>query len=340
VNDTDSDGNSSLLFALFLGHFELVKLLLHYGADVHARNDLRTTPLDLALSEDFKSMEIRSKGWYHLIRSYDMCYTVPFSVIKPSDSSILEIIRLIKRHGTDADYSKNILYYNSSLIKATYRGDLDRVKYFLAKYADVNASDSNGNTPLLIALFFGDLDIVKLLLNHDADVNAKNDFDKTAIEVALSEPFLEMRFPINDFLQESEHRNTMTHEPPYLERRPINRYSSVLKVIKLLLEYGADFIAAGSEVNMALIEASAKDRIEMVELLLGIGASIETKKNNGNTALIEAASNGHLTIVKLLVANGANINAENNNGSTAYIEAASKGHMEIAQILFDYGGAA
>jgi len=51
--------------------------------------------------------------------------------------------------------------------------------------ADVNARDSNGNTPLHYAAQWNSKDVVKLLRDHGADMNAKNSSERTALDEAV-----------------------------------------------------------------------------------------------------------------------------------------------------------
>ena len=69
----------------------------------------------------------------------------------------------------------------SSIIES---GELDRI---LDKGADVNSTNSYGNTALIFALdsYILNEDIIKLLLDNGADVNIKNNCGKYALNYAL-----------------------------------------------------------------------------------------------------------------------------------------------------------
>ena len=56
---------------------------------------------------------------------------------------------------------------------------LELMKYLILKGADVNAKDSNGNTPLFIAYAVNNNDAVNLLIASGADVSIKNNFGVT-----------------------------------------------------------------------------------------------------------------------------------------------------------------
>lgn len=85
--------------------------------------------------------------------------------------------------------------------------------------------------------------------------------------------------------------------------------------------------------NEELIKAARNGDEKIVKTLLENGANVNHANQFGYTALMWAANNGHLEIVKTLLANGANIKAVNKYGETALTLAKSNGHLEIVKIL-------
>ncbi|MCX5880246.1 MAG: ankyrin repeat domain-containing protein [Deltaproteobacteria bacterium] len=70
---------------------------------------------------------------------------------------------------------------NNKLISAAEEGNLQLVKEFLAKGADVNAKDNQGYTALMWAAYNGHIDVIKELLLSDADVNGQDYKGYTAL---------------------------------------------------------------------------------------------------------------------------------------------------------------
>ena len=66
----------------------------------------------------------------------------------------------------------------------TYGSYAEVVKLLLAKGADINVKNSNGETALMAASSRGNADVVKLLLDKGADINVKNSKGKTALAIA------------------------------------------------------------------------------------------------------------------------------------------------------------
>ena len=68
-----------------------------------------------------------------------------------------------------------------ALLKASYKGRLEIVKYLVVKGANVNAKDHYDSTALMMASRRNNLEIVKYLVRNGANVNAKNNYGETAL---------------------------------------------------------------------------------------------------------------------------------------------------------------
>jgi len=82
-----------------------------------------------------------------------------------------------------------------------------------------------------------------------------------------------------------------------------------------------------------LLSAVNTQNPKMVKILLEHGADINQKNSQENSPLLLAAYRGNTEIVKLLVENGANIEAKNMWGIHALVLAECNGHTEIVEYL-------
>ena len=90
---------------------------------------------------------------------------------------MLEILINNKANIHQIDFAGQTVLHRASL---TPKGEtLELMKYLILKGADVNAKDSNGNTPLFIAYAVNNNDAVNLLIASGADVSIKNNFGVT-----------------------------------------------------------------------------------------------------------------------------------------------------------------
>jgi ankyrin repeat protein len=68
-----------------------------------------------------------------------------------------------------------------SLMRSASRGDLDGVKHYVEKGADVNQYDRWGWTPIMWAIYYNYYDVVKYMLENKADPNARTKYDYGSI---------------------------------------------------------------------------------------------------------------------------------------------------------------
>jgi len=145
----------------------------------------------------------------------------------------------------------------------------------LAKGADVNAQNEDGDTALMFAAGNGHIEIVQELLAKGADVNAKDRYGKTALMWA------------DQVFQGNEN------------------------IVQLLLAKGARismdvwYNSPAIKNTVEFITCSGRGELSGVQAALAKGAAVNAQKEDGDTALMLAARNNHTEIVDLLKAYGA-----------------------------------
>jgi len=258
VNAKDLTGFAPLVFAASCGHKEIVELLIAKGADVNVKNSGKT-PLDWAIKQ-----------------------------------SHTETAELLHKHGGKRGSELPL----ATLFEAVKQVDLQGVKDFLAKGADVNAKDDSGWTPLIHAANRGHNEVAALLIAKGADVNAKNEGGVTTLSFAVSEGHKE--------------------------------------IAELLIAKGADVNTKDDSGWTPLYYAARRGHKEIAELLIAAGADVNAKTEDGysDTPLHLAAREGHKEIAELLIAKGADVNAKRYDGETPLDLA--KG--ETSDLLRKHGG--
>lgn len=111
-----------------------------------------------------------------------------------------------------------------------------------------------------------------------------------------------------------------------------------LKVIKDILDKGANINARDEYGNTPLHLATCNLYLEISRLLLDRGAEVDAKDNNGETALYSCSDNRHdeiLPILQLLLDKGADINCTVNDGTTPLFRAAEAGYQHIVRLLLE-----
>jgi ankyrin repeat protein len=119
---------------------------------------------------------------------------------------------------------------------------------------------------------------------------------------------------------------------------------SFVRIVKMLLDHGADVNAASHIGNTPLMRAvKFENNLPIVTLLLEHGADVKKQESSdsfGYTALHESVIHGNAEIVKALLDHGADVNAKIigslDNGQTALHRAVAYPWENIVKLLLAY----
>jgi ankyrin repeat protein len=136
VNARNNAGTEPLQFAAQEGHKEVVQVLMSHKADVNAKSNDGQRPLHAAALNGHA-----------------------------------DLVSLLLANGAEVNAKEN--HGLTALDDAVGRGHSSTVKQLLANKADVNTTTSNGLTPLDHAAAMGGKAVAELLLASGADINAK-----------------------------------------------------------------------------------------------------------------------------------------------------------------------
>lgn len=148
----------------------------------------------------------------------------------------------------------------------------------------------------------------------------------TECNLAAVQSFIEK--DINNINYQNEDEDTALHLASVHGR---------VKVVKLLLERGAEVNAKQKSELTALHLASLKGHTEVVKLLLEHGAEINAKQQSGITPLHYSIGEGYTEVATLLLEHGADVNAKQKNGITPLHIASLKGHIKALKFLLEKG---
>jgi len=285
VDAEDNDRSTPLHVISRHGNVEAARLLLERGARVDARDNDDSTPLHFALRG--KNVEVARLLLEHgaSINVWNKEGQTPQHLLLAMGDERLDIdiIRFFLERGADVDAVDN--YHWTLLHKASYKGNVKVAQLLLERGANINARNKEGHTPLhrvLVSLVYGAgayyFDTIQLLFEHGANVDALDDAQSAPLHVA-------------------------------------SKYGST-KATRLLLEYGADVHALDGNHSTSLHLASRIGNAEVARLLLEHGAVVDARDNKDSTPLHVASQRGNAEVARLLLEHGANINARNKEDQT------------------------
>ncbi|MGC9367824.1 MAG: ankyrin repeat domain-containing protein, partial [bacterium] len=191
-----------------------------------------------------------------------------------------------------------ILSCGPSLDTTTKKWLEDQSKIYNFDPNNINSTDSDGRTPLHIASWQGRVDIIEDLIKNGANVNEK--------DLANNET------PLFYGIEEE-------------------------RVVRVLLENGAEVNIADFEGETPLLEASRNNDVEIINLLLDNGAEVNVVNEKGYTPLLISVSYENYDVAELLVNAGADVNVENEDGYTPLIYAIGDEEIELIYKLIQEG---
>jgi hypothetical protein len=149
----------------------------------------------------------------------------------------------------------------SGLMIGAWEGNLDLMRLFLSRGADINRMNDNGESAIVLAAWRGNLNVVKWLVDRGARINAPNR-KWSALHYAV--------------------------------------FSGHAEAVDYLIEQGADIQAQSTNGSTVLMMAIYEGREELARKLIEKGADRNPKNDWGDGALEWAMRFNHLNIARMV----------------------------------------
>jgi ankyrin repeat domain-containing protein 17 len=305
-----------LMEACANGHKQIVQLLLKHNANINAQSARGNTPLHYAIQHNYTEIvEILIKHGGSNLKlelANDNGHT---PLMEAASNGHVECSRLLIDAGADVN-THSSEFKETALTLASYKGQVDMVKFLLERNADLEHKTDEMHTALMEACMDGHVEVARILIEHGSNVNMPPDSFESPLTLAACGGHVELANLLIDHHADLEERNDEGYTPLMEAAREGHE-----EMVALLLFHDADINAITEETQeTALTLACCGGCYEVAKFLLEAGA--DPNLGNASTPLMEAAQEGHLELVQLLIRSGAEINkftstvtSSNNNNS-------------------------
>ena len=299
LKDVDNNGNTAFNYVAKTGNIPLLKTLLEKGVKY---NDNALLFAAQGSRRDTNPIEV----YQYLIEDLKLKPTVVstdgetvlhFLATKPKQT---EIINYLIAKG--ADFNKADKEGNTVLMKAATSRDTENLELFLTKVKDINIQNTKGESALTMAVASGTPKAVEILLNKGADAKIVNkEGNNLAVYLVQSyRPQMMGRGPEGN-------GGNAPKEDPFAEK------------IKLLQGKGLDLAAPQKDGSTLYHFALLKNDLNLLKKLADLKIDVNAKNKEGLTALHKAAMVAKDDIIiNYLISIGAKKDIKTDFDETAY----------------------
>ncbi|MCX6926218.1 MAG: ankyrin repeat domain-containing protein [Verrucomicrobia bacterium] len=324
INAKNSQGDTAFDVALEAGRTNILTMLRQAGAIVLTDSSVSIVTRVLAdkVAADFKEagtslnrgnvLHTLTNGLSELKGKYGFSDEQMGVARKKITDGIENVIRLSAYRGLSIKSDEEIrrdkflaeLYREcktrlegpSAFLTSVCKGDLDKVKAYLAAGADANARDTNGISALMFASGEGRTEIARVLIANGAAVNDRTSDGQTALMFAKNADVAKL------LLDKGAASDAITPEGVTTLAAAAARGNADL--VGILLGQGLRMDATNIHGRTPLAVAARNGRTNSVRVLLDKGANREIRDEKGLTAYDYALRGGHTGIVEMLKRTG------------------------------------
>lgn len=298
IDSTDDDDRTALHWAARYNRTESLELLLNAKADINSLDKGGNTPLHLAVA----------------------------SAHEDSTRSLIN-------HGAKPDVWNRQNW--TPLRSAIKLGHLNVAAILVQNRVEVDIEDKDGWTPLRWVVFNETLDLVKIMLANGYDINRISSQDEwNLLHHAIEHQYEEL---VTLLLTHKELDIELRRRDGYLTPLMVAIKERQDKIVKLLLDHGADANAKCEDGQTPMILAAKSGNHSAAWLLLENDARIDEQDVNGSSALHHAVECSSTSIAWLLIEKGANIDLRNKKGETVLYNVVKSGNVSLIWLLVEKG---
>lgn len=309
---------------------KIIKLLLDKGSDTAATDKYGKTALDDALggsASDGCDAEV-AELLLDRIGDINIKNKAGASPLMQCVAKAADNLRMGRYNLKEGD-QKMVAHYETSR-----EGYLRLLERLLAKGADINVRDKNGDSPLYKAIYGYDYELAKWLLDKGADANAKIGYSGDPILfMVLTDDKRSPEAPkwLGLLLEKGGDVNSKRKDGVTLLLAEVSAIQSCMQMIPY-------YEKKGDSARAKVEKAAYASHLENINFLLEKGADVNAE-NDGESSLRVAVLCGNVELTKLLLEKKPDIDAPDKDGWTPLMRAISsdKCPNEIITLLLDHG---
>ena len=343
VSHETLDGQTPLCLA---DNEELAALFLAHGADANHSDREGLTPIFAANTVEHALLLVEHGAYiHHRDKHGDCTFAITSSLaltkyfldlgcdvdtrdalkqtllMRAAEESRMETVRLLLAHGASTSVCNTL---GETLMHVVY--DPDMADFLYQQGAPLDLPDRTGKTPLQVALNKGYTDLARFFLEHGAKTDSLSTtqiWDDEALALlarAQGNTGLLLLCAVKtdnveqarEFLEQGADIHVRDREGNTLLHLAVSG-----KMVRLLLDLGADLYAENNFGQNPLFLAIWESRAEVIPALLEGGIDANAPDSDGYTPLLAARDPA---VAALLIRHGADVNARSKSGKTPLMD--------------------
>ncbi|KAG5842672.1 hypothetical protein ANANG_G00180100 [Anguilla anguilla] len=207
---------------------------------------------------------------------------------------------------------------------AARHGSLQMMRALMEDGGDLTCRSKAGENPLHIAVRHCHAHVVQEIISYLANRKCRKE-----AELCVS--------------QENQEGETSLHLAAGLSKEGTHSEGEDVRIIRMLMEYGADITAATKESGETPLHYCTRvGNTDLLQEMLStvppgrLQHAVNKHAKNGWSPLLLAAERGHSEVVRILLQNHARVDVFDEHGKAALHLAAENGHEEIADVLLSH----
>ncbi|XP_067685868.1 putative ankyrin repeat protein RF_0381 [Haliotis asinina] len=321
---------SPLLQSVYYGKREVFDVLVEQGADLLALDTNGDSILHLACERGNTEMVN-----YILAQNFVDINAKGYKGRSPSLLSVyygkMEVFEALVEQGADLSVvDKN---GNNLLHLACLGGHVQMVKYILKQnLVHINAKEHRGMSPFLLSAYFGKREVFDVFVKQGADLSVVDKNGNNVLHLACRTGKKMMaEYILTQTTVDINSRNNRKMTPLL-----IAAYYGKIDVLGLLLEAGANALAADHNSNNMLHICCSRGHVDTVKYILNSSmVDINSKNSKGMTPVLIAAFWSEREILNILEKQGANLSITDGSGDNILHVACIGGDKRIVKHVLE-----